>query len=111
MRSVHNTFGDLDNLPASAQNMFADTQSEHAAFVSTIMSAVLSREESGIFDELLNQKAVMEDGDVAGFIQHFFGNQTGSFPIPKTLTPQQVAEILKVSVFVVGQEKWQSIKI
>ena len=99
-RVVRSADSPLDGqIPVSSLGDLAQaTLSSHATIVSTIMSSIFPQLQNGILDQLIGQQAILDDVQLLGFLQHLLGNQTGAFPIPKTMSPQQVAELIKVYI-------------
>jgi hypothetical protein len=72
---------------------------EHSVLVSQFMSEMIPDFKNGILHRLMNQSALWNDSTFTGFLFHFLGIEAGEFPLPKTLSPEEVAELLKVSCF------------
>lgn len=75
------------------------SQLEHSVLISQIISEMIPDFNNGIIHRLKNQSALWNDPKFTGFLFHFLGiasGQSGQFPLPQTLSPEEVAEIIKV---------------
>ncbi|XP_053393737.1 ATP-binding cassette sub-family A member 2-like isoform X2 [Mercenaria mercenaria] len=69
---------------------------DHANLITQLMSEMVPDFQHGILHRLMNQSALWNDSKFTGFLFHYLGIEAGQFPIPKTLSPEEVAEILKL---------------
>ena len=75
-----------------------DMMSNYSDLIKSALSEMIPDFENGLLSELMMEPALWHDKKLIGFLLQVI-SQSGSLDFPQTLSPSEIAEILKVCMF------------
>ena len=98
-RSVNS---DIPNLQSLAEqflnsNFTSDILSDYSDAIKAGLAEVFPNFQNGLLSELIREPALWHDKKLIGFLLQLI-SQSGNLDYPQTLSPNEIAELLKVSL-------------